>query len=478
MAFNDNYTVWLNTKMSEYEEKIYEMEDDMLSFEKNEDDIINYLRDIHFSMPLGLALRRYICTKYGEPDGDGYSFEVENSTIKTVDYKQESYDIEADEINEYASVFADVMHKFNKDENGNSIDVLTKAEIKRMLKVTTSCARPKMLLISFALHMGIEDVHKFFTDILAEQTYNFRNPEEVIAYFCQSNEKYNSYYHFTQLCDEYKQIEKAPNPSNSMPKGNFTAIANQRVKNEINTVEDLKSFLSSNVDSFNQMPQTAYNEFMRMYDFALENTRVQALSNDEYLNPSSAHTIDQLNEKIERTNSAIELRSASNSEQLAKEMLGFIPRYTKKTERYVKKEGATKTITEAEFISISNGEKGQASKKVQTTTLPKEITMNLLISDRLEDLKKQRKAVTRKDLVFMKFYLMSLESQKKEAFTTADYMAFIDECNALLNRCGFSRLYAGNRYENLILLALLSSNPYEMYENILEYSFFNEPEYD
>jgi hypothetical protein len=101
-----------------------------------------------------------------------------------------------------------------------------------------------------------------------------------------------------------------------------------------------------------------------------------------------------------------------------------------------------------------------------------------MISDRLDDLTKQKKPVTRRDLVYIKFYLLSLDMREKEQFSMNDYWIFIDECNDMLVRCGMSRLYPGNRFENLIMLSLLSSNPPEMFENIIEYSFMNEPTYE
>ena len=45
----------------------------------------------------------------------------------------------------------------------------------------------------------------------------------------------------------------------------------------------------------------------------------------------------------------------------------------------------------------------------------------------------------------------------------------------MLVRCGMSKLYPANRFENLILISLVSSNPFEMFEDIIEASFFNEP---
>ena len=161
------------------------------------------------------------------------------------------------------------------------------------------------------------------------------------------------------------------------------------------------------------------------------------------------------------------MQDTKNSEQLAKAMMYFYPS---------NKNG--KNIISNDFISISNGEAGQKSKKVQTTTLPKEITINMLVSDRLDDLINQIKPVTRKDLVFMRFYVFSLDLIDKGSYQQSDYRDFIDECNSMLVRCGMSRLYPANRFENLILLSLLSSNPFEMFENIMEYSFINEPEFE
>lgn len=203
----------------------------------------------------------------------------------------------------------------------------------------------------------------------------------------------------------------------------------------------------------------------------MKKSKIQALSNDEYVAPSAGTTQEQRSQRIERLNKARELHEVANTEQLAKLMLQCIPRATWKK---ANKDG--KSAVTDDFIPIYNGEAGQASKKTQTTSLPKEITMNLLMKDRLDDLIRQLKPVERKDLVFLKFYVFSLELQESDHdYSAKDYGIFMDECNDMLLRCGMSRLYPANRFENLILLSLLSSNPFEMFENIIEASFFNEP---
>lgn len=472
--FADKCTLMLSAKINDWGlDKIYEIEDNLDSLEESTNEIVEYLKDIKFSMPLGLALRRYICNKYCQKIEDGdftYSYTLSNQDIiKLKDYMLESYNFSGDEIKEYAEIFEDINCKYNSDGGKLCLD-FPKNEIKRMLKKDTHCSRDKMFLISFALHMDNENMQKFLTDILAEQTYNYRNPYEIIAYFCQSNEQYNSYCHFIELKNKYENSVSNQN-SSTQETEDYTFFAKSTLKNDIKSENELMTFLLSNTANFNKYSSTAYNEFCALYDKALELTKIQSLSNDDYITDEKATTVDKFKEKEERINNAIELKAVTNSEQLAKEMLSCIPRCTKKYTRN------NKTIYENDFINVSNNDNNTKSKKIKTTILPREITMNLPMRDRLDNLLSKKKAVERKDLVFMKFYVFSKYLEDKGEYTASDYNTFKYECDDMLVRCGFSKLYPANRFENLVLLSLLASNPFEMFETIIEYSFFSEPDY-
>ena len=73
-TFKDGFTDRLISKMSDFEEMIYDIEDGISSLSENEEAIIEYLKDIRCSMPMGLALRRYLCSKFS----DGYTEDAEN----------------------------------------------------------------------------------------------------------------------------------------------------------------------------------------------------------------------------------------------------------------------------------------------------------------------------------------------------------------------------------------------------------------
>jgi len=474
-VFGDHYTEMISAHMSEFEEKIYDIEEGLCSVADSEESIVNYLKDIRCSMPLGLALRRYLCGKfscsYNETEGQ-FVFVLSNGqTLVVSDYRKENYDISNDDVKEYTEIFMDINTRYNTDSNGILVSEINKAEARRMIRVTKTCLRKKMFLISFALHMNSTEMYKFLTDVLAEQSYNYRDPEEIIAYYCHSHEEVNNYIDFCRIKEQYtkrlslQSIELGE-------RENFTRFARRAVTLQISNEEELYQFLVSNTANFHGFSKTAYDEFMRLYNEAMENTTIQFTSNDEHLQDYEVTTIGKRLERQERINRAMTLRKPENSEQLAKEMLRCIPRYT--SERM--KDG--EKIVTNDFISISNGELGQKGKKAQTTSLPKEITMNLLMSDRLDDLRNKKKPVERKDLVFMKFYNFGLYLQRKGGYSSNDYMIFIDECNDILMRCGMSKLYPANRFENLIMLSLVSENPFEMFEDIIENSIIAEPSID
>lgn len=461
----DGYTNILTGKINDWGlDKIYEMEDDIYGLENRVPEIIDYLKDIHFSMPLGLALRRYICEQYSngfDEERQCFSFTLPDKLIFTKDYTSENYDIETDDITEYIQIFNYINAKFNTDENGNLTIDIPKAEIRRQLRATTGCIRKKMFDLSFALHMSNEYTAKFLTDVLAEQTYNYREPKEIIALFCQSKEEFNSYQKYNELCQLFDTKSKDIVVTKGK-KENYTFFAKSTIIQEIKTEENLIEFLLANISNFYVYSKTAYNEFISLYIKASSSL----LPSDKKLS-FEGKTIE---ERIAALKELIKNENLINPEQLAKEMLACIPRAT--TERIKK----GKKIVSNDFISIYNGEGGQDSKKIKTTELPKRITMNLPVSDRLWDLLRREKPVDRKDLVFMKFYVFSLYLQEKDEYSADDYFVFLEECNDLLVRCGMSRLYPGNRFENLIMLSLLASNPFEMFENIIEFSFMNEPE--
>ncbi len=481
-VFNDSYSEKINEKMAEFETIIDDIECKVRSFMEEETKILEYLNDICYSMPLGLCIRRYLCLTFSKgfsEDTNTYSFYIDGEEISVGNYADEDYDITSDDIDSYVKIFMHINSKYNTTSKGELSLKMSVGEIKRMIRSTSACKRSTLFVLSFALHMTPVAVIEFLTKVLGEQSYNFRNPYEVIAYYCQSKEKLNNHMDYLRICSEYeKRISKASfSPKEQI---NYTLYAKANLAFNVTTEDDLYSFLVSNRANFNKFSQTAYVEFKTMYDEVMRIAKIQDLSNDSYLTPSWADSEKTRKDHEEKVNKAIHLHSVKNTEQLAKCMLYFIPRST--TEKFNKK--GEKIITD-DFIRMSNK---NTDKKSQTTMLPKEITENLLTKDRLDDLLNGIKPVDRKALILLKFFIFSLKLEDMELsfyaenpygefkYSASHCLEFLNQCNDMLVRCGMAKLYPANRFDNLVLISLVSSKPYEMFGQIIENSFIHEPE--
>ncbi len=468
-TFNDDYTTHIKMKMENFEQVIYDIEDKLFTLGDKEAEIIAYLNDKRCSVSLGLMLRRYLCGKFADnnnEDAEEITFTLDHGRVITVaNYLGDDYDVSTGNVNEFAEICLYLNEKYNSSPDGKLLLDIKKTEFARLLRLNTECTRAKMFDLSFALHMDSEELAKFLTDILAEQTYNFRTPEEIVAFYCHTHEEVNNYGEYLRLLAKWEERLKAVSPQAS-PKENYTFYAKLTMATSISNEEELMEFMADNAANFKGYSETAYKEFMQLYSYALERSSLQQLSvlGEEYLRYESRGD-GHIGEMAEQINKAISINKVSNTEQLAKVLLEFIPRVSTKK---ITKSG--KTIVENDFTTIYNGEGGSGKKKV-TTSLPKSITVNLPMKDRLDDLITRKKPVDRKDLVFFKFYVFSRDLEDKGEYTAADYRVFIDECNDLLVRCGMSRLYPANRFENLILLSLVSQNPFEMFGDIIEASF-------
>ncbi len=467
-TFNDDYTSHIRMKMEDFEQVIYDIEDKLFTLGDKESEIIAYLNDKKCSISLGLMLRRYLCGKFADnytEEAEGITFTLDGGKVITVtNYRQEDYDISTGNVSEFADICVYLNEKYNKGSDGRLLLDIKRSEFVRLLKLTTECTRAKLFELSFALHMDSEELSKFLTDALAEQTYNFRKPEEIVAFYCHTHEEVNNYADYLRIMTAWQERLKGLSPSSV--RENYTWYARLTMEVSINTEDELMAFMTENAANFNGYSETAYREFMQLYSEALERSSIQQLSvsGEEYLHYESRGE-GHIGEMAEQVNKAISINKVSNTEQLAKVLLEFIPRVSTKK---VTKSG--KTIVENDFTTIYNGEGGSGKKKI-TTSLPKSITVNLPMKDRLDDLITRKKPVDRKDLVFFKFYVFSRDLEDKGEYSAADYRVFMDECNDLLVRCGMSRLYPANRFENLILLSLVSQNPFETFGDIIEASF-------
>ena len=388
---------------------------------------IEYLNDKRNTMNFSFELRRFICKKFGEKTKDNKYICLLKNEKEEKKIILDSYDLDKFSLKEYE----DLILFYGKKNNVH----ISRADGRRWVKDEVSCKRHKLFQISFALEMTIEETNMFLTKILCEQGYNFRNEEEIIYYFCRKNNI--SYDRATELIEIVSNIEDNKKLED---KDIYTKHFKKEVE-VINSEEELLDYIKKNKHNFKGFSKTAKEKFIEALNTALE--------------------LAKLKENFKNM----------NKDKLEQVMLDGYPRGEKKY-------GEDEKECRKEFESV----KGSRIK---------DILDNITKRDKMDAIIKDKRAVTRKDLIFLNFFNRAVLSNGEERvvhngkygeeskyyFDLAqnnpieNMKSFREEMDDILMEVSMGKLYIPNRFDNFILLSLCYDKPLEYFADLIEESF-------
>lgn len=388
---------------------------------------IEYLNDKRNTMNFSFELRRFICKKFGEKTKDNKYICLLKNEKEERKIILDSYDLDNFSLKEYE----DLILFYGKKNNVH----ISRADARRWVKDEVSCKRHKLFQISFALEMTIEETNMFLTKILCEQGYNFRNEEEIIYYFCRKNNI--SYDRATELIEIVSNIEDNKKLED---KDIYTKHFKKEVE-VINSEEELLDYIKKNKHNFKGFSKTAKEKFIEALNTALE--------------------LAKLKENFKNM----------NKDKLEQVMLDGYPRGEKKY-------GEDEKECRKEFESV----KGSRIK---------DILDNITKRDKMDAIIKDKRAVTRKDLIFLNFFNRAVLSNGEERvvhdgkygeeskyyFDLAqnnpieNMKSFREEMDDILMEVSMGKLYIPNRFDNFILLSLCYDKPLEYFADLIEESF-------
>lgn len=390
---------------------------------------IEYLNDKRNTMNFSFELRRFICKKFGEKTKDNKYICLLKNEKEDKKIILDSYDLDNFSLKEYE----DLILFYGKKNNVH----ISRADARRWVKDEVSCKRHKLFQISFALEMTIEETNMFLTKILCEQGYNFRNEEEIIYYFCRKNNI--SYDRATELIEIVSNIEDNKKLED---KDIYTKHFKKEVE-VINSEEELLDYIKKNKHNFKGFSKTAKEKFIEALNTALE--------------------LAKLKENFKNM----------NKDKLEQVMLDGYPRGEKKY-------GEDEKECRKEFESV----KGSRIK---------DILDNITKRDKMDAIIKDKRAVTRKDLIFLNFFNRAVLSNGEERvvhdgkygeeskyyFDLAqnnpieNMKSFREEMDDILMEVSMGKLYIPNKFDNFILLSLCYDKPLEYFQDLIEESFYN-----
>lgn len=410
------------------EDKFYDVVDTDAFVDADADAIYNHLNKNMKLIPFGDYLKRYIFRKAG--------FE---GSFNDVDLRDYQYII--------VDSFAENCTPKSFTETGAKMSALAKNWLTQ-----SSVSRNVVFLLGFGLAMSVDDVSRFLVNAQGEHDFNFKDPFEVICWYCYK--KRLKYSDFSRLYDAYGKL-----PFNAQYMNLNATIGIRSLFMDVNNEEELMEKLSEikieNEGGYFSTTARAY--FDDFYG------KVRTIIAEKYSEDEQA----EADEKAQNY-----LDGLSRSEKLS---------YEEKNARAKKIRESARKFS-AEEISESDVEKflccgvpfdGKGNLlKFSNSTLAKHFKNKRMSRKHIRDILTGKTDVDRFDLITLNFFIYamdeSFDNNKKR------YMAFVDDTNEMLAECYMGELYITNPYECFLMMCILSDWPMGAYSDVLELSFSEE----
>lgn len=279
-----------------------------------------------------------------------------------------------------------------------------------------SVKRETVFLLGFGLKMSTEDVSDFLTRVLREQDFDFRNPDEVIYWYC-----YLHHYGYHKA-EEYKEKYRT-----LMPVQNYReASMIYRGGLCLDTEEQLFSYLAyikAGCDDPMSEKSQAFQEFMKLYQHTREIIAAMYQKDEE----------------------------------------------EKERNRQWKAEDISPSDVEKVICSGIPINKMGNLKKMSASILAKHFSQKRFSRQRITSILNHKTPVERFDLITLEFFIVSQEMEEEDPYVR--YRHFLEEIQPILQKCGMSEIYIVNPYECFLLMCLLTDCPLAVFADIWEMSY-------
>lgn len=408
------------------EEKFYDSAD-LEKFRTEDSQVIyDHLLEQMRLVSFGDFLKRYIYLKAG--------FE---EPFETVDIK------------EYQSIIVDCFR-----ENGTPMSFTGTSSKPSVLAknwlTQSSVNRNVVLLLGFGLAMSAEDVSVFLRKALRERDFDFKNPFEIICWYCFKNKlKYAS---FVELQNKYLALSE-----NGMSellldktigiKSKFTVI------NDEDSLMEQLSYLK-----FSQKTQrisvTAKSWFNNLYK------QTQGIVAEAFNRDEAERTEEKIHEYTRRTDNSLRISMEEKSRE--------IQRIRKEAKVWTAEDITENDIEKFIYSGVPIDKNGNL-RKFSVSTLAKQFDNKRLNRQHLHDINSGKSDIDRFDLITLAFFVISQDSgidnsQKR-------FSEFVGYTDSILEDCNMGKLYIANPYECFLLLCILTDCPLGTYAEVFEKSY-------
>lgn len=278
-----------------------------------------------------------------------------------------------------------------------------------------SVKRDTVFLLGFGLRMSSEDVSEFLTRVLREQDFDFRNPEEVIYWYCYC--KHLKYGEAERYLEKYRALTPSVRNPGEVIYGTDLCLDNEE------QLMDYLAYIKASVEDPRSEKSVAFQEFMRLLN------RAKEIIAEMY----------QRGEEEKRSGKIWKPENISASD-VEKVICSGIP-----------------------INSMGN------LKRMSASILARHFSQKRFSRQRINNILNHKFPVERFDLITLEFFIVSQEMQDEDPYIR--YRHFLDEIQEILTRCGMSEINIVNPYECFLLMCLLTDCPLAVFADIWEMSY-------
>lgn len=310
-----------------------------------------------------------------------------------------------------------------------------------------------VFLLAFGLNMSVDDVNAFLTKALREPKINFKDPFEIICWYCYKN-GYN-YLKYEKLWQAYLDIPAGTvNPGIAYADGTigFRSSA-QAIQDDLTLLSHLAKLKTS--DNVSRISATARKNFVGLYD-------------------QTRDIVANIYNNIEEDDNLLSVEAyrqqLSNNDRLFdSEKLKRIQ--AKRSERRVfTRDDITPSDIEHIICSAVPVDKHGNLVPGKMSKLNEHFNGKRFSRQRINDILQNNAEVERFDLITLNFFIFS---QKLDDYPNnkARFILFEDSTNKILDECGMGGLYISNPYECFVMMCVLADDPLGTYADVCEISY-------
>ena len=407
------------------EDAFYDAVDAETFFDTDSEIIYEHLEKRMSVMPFGDYLKRYI-----------FRFAGFAGDYRAVDLK------------EYQSIIKD---SFAENNTPKSF-VETTAKLSAMSKnwlTQTSVNRNVVFLLGFGLSMSAEEVSAFLVHALNERDFNFKDPFEVICWYCYKHGyKYPKY---AQLMDLYQDL-----PYHGERLLSDATIGIRDLFFHADTEDELLRHLAEiKAENAGQLfSVTATRYFFQLYE------KTKEIIARKYTEDAQAEADRKAKHYLEKMDNSSMLTFDEKYKQAEKIRNAF--------KVYTANEVNEADVEKFLCCGVPYDGKGNLLK-FSKSTLAKHFSSKRMSRQHIYDIMMKRIGVDRFDLITLNFFIFAMDETTKNNNTR--FFNFVEDTNRILDDCCLGRLYIANPYECFLQMCMLSDWPMGAYADVLEKSF-------